>query len=436
MGLPIQFVASGGSTSGTNGLQAAHSMSFTQATAVTGEKIAVIAYLAVSSASSLSAATATATYGGQAMTAQKLVYGPGGQNQSLIVFRLLDAPTGSQTVSFSITGMTTNLVAKQYSFGCAVYRNVYGITTPAGTGAGGSTTVTTRSQTFSNVIGRDVCVGVHGREDGTAFSAYTLNQRESSGRADFSRGLIGDSIGRGGWGTVASTTTSSVTDHQACFGLRLLADPSVISVYAASTNTITIPHEPGDLLVMFAQSSTNNTYPAAPAAGGTVPAWTTLNFTNAGGWSNSRTAWAVGTGSSTSGTWTTTGMLVVAVIPGANAIGGRAMSAIGLGGTMTAPAVSMTQTDGTSSLLHFYGIGDGVNAIGTISAPAAGYTRYLTFTPTNVLAAVVNVKDVSTSDGALVQSKSGPTYFVAATVEALAGVSLPVTPTNQFFTMF
>jgi len=431
MGLPIEFVASGGSTSSTNGLQTAHSVSFTQATAVTGQKIAVVAYLHVTQASSLTAATATATYGGQAMTASKIVYGVGGQNFSLITFYLLDAPTGSQTVAFSITGMSTNLVSKQYAFGCAVYRNVHGITSEGSVGSNGSTTVTTRTQSFSNLIGRDVCVGIHGREDGPAFTSYSLNNRQTSGLADFSRGLIGDSIGRGLSGVVASTTTTSAADHQASFGLRLLGDPSgVISVYAAAGNTVAIPHNPGDVLVMFAQASTQNVLPAAPAAGGTVPTWTALGATAGTSWSNSRTAWAVGTGSSTSGVWTNAGMLVVAVVPGANTVGGRATGAVSLGGTMTAPAVTMSKTDGTSTLLHFYGIGDAVNAVGTISAPAAGYTRYLTFAPTTLLAGVVNVKDVSTSDGALVQSKSGSTYFSTATVEVVVGSS------GQFFVMF
>jgi len=224
MSLPIEFLAANGATVGSNGFQTSNTLAWTQTTAVTGNKLAAVAYLHVTQASSLSAATVAGTYGGQAMTATKIVYGIGGVNFSLICFRLLNAPAGAQTVSLNISGMTTNLASKQYVAGVAIYRNVYGMTVEGSTNAGGSATVTTRTQAFSNVAPRDVCVGIHGREDGTAFSSYNLNERQSSGLS-FSRGLIGDSLGRGLSGTVSSTTTTSVSDHQAAIGLRLIRNP-------------------------------------------------------------------------------------------------------------------------------------------------------------------------------------------------------------------
>jgi len=214
--------------------------------------------------------------------------------------------------------------------------------------------------------------------------------------------------------------------------------PLTLSSYAGAGTSIAIPHNAGDLIVMYVHASTSNSIPAPPAEGGTVPAWATLNQTAGSNWSNARTVWARGNGSTTSGTWTNnTDLFVVAVLGGADLttpIGGRAIT-LSVGGTMTAPAVTMSKTDGSSVLLHFYGMGDGVNANGTISAVAAGYTRQLTFTPTTRLAGVLNTKNVTTSDGAVIQSKSGGTWFSAATVEVIAASESGV-PTNQFFTMF
>jgi hypothetical protein len=221
--------------------------------------------------------------------------------------------------------------------------------------------------------------------------------------------------------------------------------PLTLSSYAGSGTSIAIPHNAGDLIVMYVHTSVQGTFgdprlPGVPAAGGTVPTWTTLNTTAGNNFSNARTVWAWGTGSTTSGTWSnSTDLFIVAVLSGADPtvpIGGRAMSATGFGGTMTAPAVTMSKTDGTSQLLHFYGIGDATNASGTISAVATGYTRRLAFTPTTLLAGVLNTKTVTTSDGAATQVKSGPGWFSAATVEVLAASGSPAVPTNQFFTMF
>jgi hypothetical protein len=244
--------------------------------------------------------------------------------------------------------------------------------------------------------------------------------------------LMGDAQGAGS--PITFTATSA---GEAWYGITVpLLEATTFDTYATNgTSFSSIPHSAGDLLVMFAHASLINSYPTPPSAGGTVPTWTTINNTTSG-YSNTRTAWALGTGTSTSGVWTNSDMLLCAVIKGANQttpIGGKAISGQGLGVTMTAPAVTLTKTDGTSRLLHYYGIGDGVNPTSITAAAAAGYSRKMLYQPTALLTAALNIKDVTTTDGAVVQTKVGSTYFSPLSIEILMGSPVP---TNQFFQMF
>ena len=214
---------------------------------------------------------------------------------------------------------------------------------------------------------------------------------------------------------------------------------SIVGSSVGAGSTITIPaHQSGDLIVMYAHASIYNYQPVAPSASGNVPTWTLLSTSGAAGFSNHRTAYAFGTGSTTSGTWTNTDMLIVAVLRGVNAttpIGGRASGAVGSVAACTAPAVTMSVTDGSSVLLHFYGYGDTANLVGTISTEPAGYTRQVGTVLTTKLAGVLNTKTVTTSDGAVAQSTSSGASNSGATVEVLASGGVAV-PTNQFFAMF
>jgi hypothetical protein len=126
-------------------------------------------------------------------------------------------------------------------------------------------------------------------------------------------------------------------------------------------------------------------------------------------------------------------MLVVIVLRGADPttpIGGRASGAVGLGANCTAPAVTLTQNNGTSLLMHFYGYGDGVNGVGTISAVPANYTRQIGTVATVRLAGVINTKTVSTTSPSIAQAISGGPYNSGATVEVLeaAGTTTNITP--------
>lgn len=217
MSLPILFHSSSGATDGSAGSINNRTLSWTHNGPTSGTGIAVVAYLHVTTASTTASATGSGTYGGQSMNVTKLNYGDG-PNFALLVFRLANAPAGSQTVSLTINGMTTNFLGKQYAAGVAVYTGVSsveaGITASLGGGTGTSLTLSeTNTRTF------DRYVTVHGHEQGSAFSSYSLTQRQTSGLSDYSRGLLGDSLGNGG--TLNSTTTLSSADYQGAVSVRL-----------------------------------------------------------------------------------------------------------------------------------------------------------------------------------------------------------------------
>jgi hypothetical protein len=116
-------------------------------------------------------------------------------------------------------------------------------------------------------------------------------------------------------------------------------------------------------------------------------------------------------------------MFTVAVLRGVNPtvpIGGSSVEAIGSGTTSTAPAVTLSNNDGTSQLLHFHGFGDAVNLVGTINAAPAGYTQNVAAKPSTLLGSVLNTKNNTTTDGAVAQTVSGNVWRSGASVEILA----------------
>jgi len=208
---------------------------------------------------------------------------------------------------------------------------------------------------------------------------------------------------------------------------------TVVGTAVAAGASITIPtHQSGDLIVIYAHSSARASSPGAPAAGGNVPTWTSLSATASGNWANCRTAYAFGTGSTTSGTWTnSTSMLMVAVLRGVNAttpVGGRSAQ-VNLGTNSIAPAVTMSATNGSSVLLSFHGFGDGANTVGTINSPATGYTRQVGTVLTTLLSGVLNTKDVTTTGPAVTQSMTGGPFNNGAQVEVLEAAGTTTTLT-------
>lgn len=210
--------------------------------------------------------------------------------------------------------------------------------------------------------------------------------------------------------------------------MTLSVTGSAISALA----TVALPsHNIGDLIVIFGHRGGSLT-PTAPSAGGTVPAWNTIDTMGGTTIGSLVTAWFVATATNhTSGTWTNaTGMIAVVITGGvaASPIGGHA--AVNTGGTTTsstAPAVTLTNSDGSSVLLHFYGNPATISSWG---AAPSGYTRLQATTASLVCC---NSKNDTTSDGSIAQTLSATAAGSAnATVEILAAA----TKRSNFFALF
>lgn len=181
---------------------------------------------------------------------------------------------------------------------------------------------------------------------------------------------------------------------------------SFIGAASAQTTTVGIPtHQAGDLIVMFAFRFDTTALATKPSAGGNVPTWTDIDANTGSSSGSARTAYAVGTGSTTSGTWTSANILVAAVLRGQNAspIGGHAET----GGnsadpTCTSPSVTLLNSSGSSILLNFYAS----KYINTWSAAPSGYTRRTAVGSWPNAGGVLNTKDSSTTDGSSGQGSS------------------------------
>jgi hypothetical protein len=208
-------------------------------------------------------------------------------------------------------------------------------------------------------------------------------------------------------------------------------------VNGAATTSVTIPaHSVGDIIVILAGDQAGATAITKPAASGTVPAWVDIDSVSAVQSMALRTAYYVATATNTtSGTWTNCNAILAVVLSGQSAtpIGGHG-TGNGAGSTSSvAPAVTLTATDGTSALLHFF-----LSRANTTvwSAAPAGYTARYSTTGSVAL----DTKDVTTSDGACTQahSNTGATLgvYIGATVEILAAATaVTVTPTGASLTV-
>lgn len=162
-------------------------------------------------------------------------------------------------------------------------------------------------------------------------------------------------------------------------------------------------HAPGNLIVMWAFRATNNTPPTKPTASGTVPNFSIiLNPTGTSGCS-SVLAYFVATASNhTSGTWTGTNSLIAAVLTG---VGSTPIGANGqlanTATTPTAPSITLTNTDGSSAILQYFGA-NGSFAPTSWSAAPTGYTQRQT-----QAWIVMDTKNSTTSDGSVSQANSG-----------------------------
>ncbi len=167
---------------------------------------------------------------------------------------------------------------------------------------------------------------------------------------------------------------------------------------SAAATSIAIPaHVAGDLIVIWAYRDGNTTPPSVPAAGGTVPTFTTIDGPTGANACSAICAWAVAAGTTdTSGTWTNATGISVEVWRGAAAapIGGHAQSGgnIASGANISIPAVTQRETGGGGVLLGFVGW----QTVTAWNAAPTGYTQQ------SQVATEVEVlsKNSTTTDGA------------------------------------
>jgi hypothetical protein len=198
---------------------------------------------------------------------------------------------------------------------------------------------------------------------------------------------------------------------------------------SANATSVTIPtHTSGDLIVIFAYRNSSTTVPSKPSASGNVPTWTDIDAPSGADSNSCRTAYAVGTGTTTSGTWTNATYLIAVVLRGQDAspIGGHAESGSTSTTQAVAPSVTMTRTDGTSQLLHFMGhrAQASVDSSDDWASPPAGYTQQEALWSSGIVGGVLLLtKNTTTSDGSVTNTIPGTGTAVGyrgATVEILA----------------
>lgn len=199
----------------------------------------------------------------------------------------------------------------------------------------------------------------------------------------------------------------------------------------STSTTVAIPtHAVGDLIVIYTNAGT------IPAAGGTVPTWTTI-VSNSG----VKVVYAVATATNhTSGAWASSSTLIAVVLSGQNTttpVGGSAADANLAGsGTSpnTAPSITLSATDGSSKILHFIS-GFHIGSSSTWGAAPAGYTSLLSLNPPPSSSGYrLLSKDTTTSDGSVGQTYTDlQGYQFRASVEILAPA---VSNTGGFFAMF
>lgn len=257
--------------------------------------------------------------------------------------------TGNQTVA-GIKQFTSDLVVGTVrNQGGSSQTNVSG-----GTSSGNGANIVLYGQTAGgNANTGRLRVGtstVAEWNDSGLTTTVTYDNTDSGLTATTVKGAIDELASAGGSAPDVVNVTGNYAVTSADNGKVLWVDiPSVSYIGSATgTTTATIPaHIAGDLLVAFAYRDGNTTAPTLPSG------WTSLN--NSGADTNSgRLAWRVATDSATtSGTWTNATSLVIHVYRhaaiGAHAVGGASST------TVTYPALSLTQLDGSSWVAGFAG---------------------------------------------------------------------------------
>jgi hypothetical protein len=233
-------------------------------------------------------------------------------------------------------------------------------------------------------------------------------------------------------GTITATSSQKYAPTPALAGTGVLSATMVgifpITVIgtpaAVITTTIALPtHAVGDIIIIgAARTATGGVL--KPTAGGTVPTWIDIDAPASANGASARTVYCVATATNhTSGTWGTSDGLCAIVLRGqktSGPFGGHAFTSGTTNTSPNTPAITMTQTDGSSFLLHIYmhSVNGGWGTVPT------GYTQQVANSGTSTAFGIcINSKNVTTSDGAVVQPDTtigavGSAYF-GTTIEIL-----------------
>lgn len=264
------------------------------------------------------------------------------------------------------------------------------------------------AEAFGSTTVEDVEVMLTGIPTGEAFGTLQVNQNVTLTG-------IASAEAFGALKVNQNVTLAGIPGAEAFGTMTLRRKPVLVGLAISSTTSVTIPtHQAGDLILVHTMNGSASAMPATPAAGGTVPTWTVIN-SDSNGACDSKLAWAVATSSgTTTGTWTNAGRTLAVVLrnqAASSPVGGQAVNTSS-GTNATAPAVTLTNTDGSSMLLHFYAK---LGANTWNSAPA-GYTKQQDETATCLI-----TKDNTTTDGSVVQGSNQNQPYVAHSVEIIGG---------------
>jgi hypothetical protein len=338
------------------------------------------------------------------------------------VGRYVSACTVGGTAATLVTTQYDNNVSAGYPVGVtAVYRLAGG-----GTGLSQAVNVQmSNADYFSTTVGSYNNVGSVG-----AVVKYGSSTSPSTGPITCPTGGMTVAV-IGYQGT--STSTSGGTLRNNAPGYHWILDSTTDTTFSGTTSasavwssvalqlgpktlTVTIPaHRPGDIIVACSKAPDLNLMPYAPASGGTVPAWTLITGISTGYYGRSLAYFTVATSSNhTSGTWTNSVGIIVAVVRRGMSIGGSSATS-----TSTTAATTLTKSNGSSLLLNFHEWAD-YTATSTISAAPTGYTQRVN-NRTSTVALCLNTKNISDSSPAVAQTFSGtmPTA-TSITVEVVA----------------
>lgn len=183
----------------------------------------------------------------------------------------------------------------------------------------------------------------------------------------------------------------------------------ITSGYSGTSSATLTGYSIGDLMLMFIYGGNSISAMSVPAATTTTPAWNIKDNVTGANANAMACAWYFADRlDHTSGVWGSGTNVVYGMIRGAAAspFGGYLQSGSTAAGLATAPAITLSRTDGTSLLLHVLGHKSGLN-LTTWNAPPAGYTQQANGVTSHGLSLLS--KDSSVSDGSVTQTMDGTT---------------------------